>query len=55
MRRGEAFFLDQVATLDDDDFAGPSGLPDWSRAHVVAHVARNADALGNLFDLGAHR
>jgi maleylpyruvate isomerase len=49
MRQGEAFFLDQVGTLDDVDFAGPSGLPDWSRSYVVAHVARNADALGNLF------
>jgi maleylpyruvate isomerase len=48
MRRGEAFFLGRVAALDDEDFAGPSTLPGWSRAHVVAHVARNADALGNL-------
>ena len=23
-------------------------MPDWSRAYVVAHLARNADALGNL-------
>jgi maleylpyruvate isomerase len=26
----------------------PSGLPGWTRAYVVAHVARNADALVNL-------
>ncbi|WP_213015335.1 MULTISPECIES: maleylpyruvate isomerase family mycothiol-dependent enzyme [unclassified Rhodococcus (in: high G+C Gram-positive bacteria)] len=26
----------------------PSILPGWSRRHVVAHVAANADALGNL-------
>lgn len=26
----------------------PSFLPGWTRAHVVAHVARNADALVNL-------
>jgi maleylpyruvate isomerase len=37
--------LDQLA---DDDLAAPSALPDWSRAHVVAHLARNADALVNL-------
>jgi maleylpyruvate isomerase len=26
----------------------PSGLPGWTQAYVVAHVARNADALVNL-------
>ncbi len=26
----------------------PSALASWTRAHVVAHVARNADALDNL-------
>ena len=50
MSRGEEFFLHHVATLDDDAFAQPSALAGWSRAHVVAHVARNADALGNLFE-----
>ncbi len=28
----------------------PSLLPGWTRAHVVTHVARNADALRNLVD-----
>jgi maleylpyruvate isomerase len=37
-----------VERLTDDDLAAPSALPDWTRAHVVAHLARNADALGNL-------
>lgn len=37
-----------VATLTDAELAQPSALPDWSRAHVVAHLARNADALVNL-------
>jgi maleylpyruvate isomerase len=37
-----------VDTLTDDDLAQPSALPGWTRAHVVAHLARNADALGNL-------
>ncbi|MET7541429.1 maleylpyruvate isomerase family mycothiol-dependent enzyme [Streptomyces sp. NPDC005507] len=31
-----------------DAFDEPSALPGWSRAHVAAHVAANADALGNL-------
>ncbi|MCE6994089.1 maleylpyruvate isomerase family mycothiol-dependent enzyme [Saccharothrix sp. S26] len=30
------------------DLRGPSLLPGWSRAHVVTHLARNADALVNL-------
>ncbi|MBF4767905.1 maleylpyruvate isomerase family mycothiol-dependent enzyme [Nocardioides agariphilus] len=34
-----------VDSLDDDDLDGPSGLPDWSRAHVVAHLALNAEAM----------
>jgi maleylpyruvate isomerase len=48
MRAGEAFVLDRIAGLDDAALAGPSRLPGWTRAHVVGHLARNADALGNL-------
>jgi maleylpyruvate isomerase len=48
MRAGEALVLAQVDGLADDDLAGPSRLPGWDRAHVVGHLARNADALGNL-------
>ncbi|MFE9097002.1 maleylpyruvate isomerase family mycothiol-dependent enzyme [Streptomyces sp. NPDC007264] len=36
------------ADLDDDGLGAPSALPGWTRGHVVAHVAANADALGNL-------
>ncbi|GAA3671185.1 hypothetical protein GCM10022237_33650 [Nocardioides ginsengisoli] len=42
---GTRLFLDAVRTTDID---GPSALPDWSRRQLVAHVAANADALGNL-------
>jgi maleylpyruvate isomerase len=45
---GDAAVADLVDRLSDDDLAQPSALPDWSRAHVVAHLARNADALVNL-------
>jgi maleylpyruvate isomerase len=48
LARGTAAFESAVQAIDDGDFAGPSHLPDWTRAHVVAHVARNADALVNL-------
>ncbi|MBD3008267.1 maleylpyruvate isomerase N-terminal domain-containing protein [Streptomyces sp. 5-10] len=36
--------------MTDVGFARPSALPGWSRAHLVAHVARDADALVNLLN-----
>jgi maleylpyruvate isomerase len=48
MRDGEARVLGFVAHLDDAALAAPSRLPGWDRAHVVGHLARNADALQNL-------
>ncbi|MEU8132665.1 maleylpyruvate isomerase family mycothiol-dependent enzyme [Streptodolium elevatio] len=40
--------LDTAERLDAARMAGPSLLAGWSRAHVLSHLARNADALGNL-------
>ena len=37
-----------LGRLTDEERDGPSLLPGWDRRHVVAHVARNADALLNL-------
>jgi len=48
MREGTARFLAAVGELTDDDFKAPSKLPQWSRAHVVGHLAHNAEALGRL-------
>jgi maleylpyruvate isomerase len=31
-----------------DDFTVDTALPGWSRAHLVAHLAANAEAVGNL-------
>ena len=45
---GELAVAGAIDRLTDDDLAAASKLPDWSRAHVVAHLARNADALINL-------
>lgn len=45
---GTALWEDALAALSDQDLTAPSTLPGWSRAHVVAHVALNADALTNL-------
>ena len=40
--------LDDARTLSEADLRAPSLLPGWTRAHVVAHVARNADAMRNV-------
>ena len=31
-----------------DDVGAPSLLPDWSRGHLLTHIARNADSMVNL-------
>lgn len=48
MEKGTRLFADQLAHLADAELTAPSRLPGWTRAHVVGHVARNADALRNL-------
>jgi maleylpyruvate isomerase len=40
--------LDDARTVSEADLRAPSLLPGWTRAHVLAHVARNADAMRNL-------
>lgn len=40
--------LHTVAELAPGALAGPSALPGWTRGHVLAHLARNADSLVNL-------
>jgi maleylpyruvate isomerase len=45
---GEQFLDEALDRLPGADPDGPSLLPGWSRRTVAAHVARNADALGNL-------
>ncbi len=37
-----------ASRLDDSAIAQPSGLPGWTRGHVLTHVARNADGAVNL-------
>jgi maleylpyruvate isomerase len=39
-----------AAGWDDASVAEPSRLPGWTRGHVLAHLARNADALVNVFE-----
>jgi maleylpyruvate isomerase len=45
---GTKLFLDATGGLSDAAYAEPSLLPGWTRQHLVAHVAANGDALGNL-------
>lgn len=40
--------LTTARSMSDADVPAPSLLPTWTRGHVLAHLARNADALANL-------
>src|SRR5216684_2169094 len=40
--------LASASALSDEQIGEPSPLPGWSRGHVLTHIARNADGLGNL-------
>ena len=40
--------IDVARIITEPDLRAPSLLPGWTRAHVLAHVARNADAMRNL-------
>ncbi|MGX1269266.1 maleylpyruvate isomerase family mycothiol-dependent enzyme [Streptomyces phaeoluteigriseus] len=42
--------LSAVAELDNASVTQSSRLPGWSRGHVLAHLARNADALVNVLE-----
>jgi maleylpyruvate isomerase len=48
MNDGTLWFQGHVGQLSDLDLAKESRLPGWTRAHLVAHMAQNADALGRL-------
>ena len=40
--------LDTARIITEPDLRAPSLLPGWTRAHVLAHLARGADAMRNL-------
>ncbi|WP_086803323.1 maleylpyruvate isomerase family mycothiol-dependent enzyme [Streptomyces caniscabiei] len=42
--------LTAAARLDNAAVTQPSRLPGWTRGHVLAHLARNADALVNVLE-----
>ena len=47
-RRRPIALLATATALSDAQAREPSLLPGWSRGHVLTHIARNADGLGNL-------
>ncbi|MCX5334981.1 MULTISPECIES: maleylpyruvate isomerase family mycothiol-dependent enzyme [unclassified Streptomyces] len=42
--------LTAAAKLDNASVTEPSRLPGWTRGHILAHLARNADALVNVLE-----
>ncbi|WP_030238436.1 maleylpyruvate isomerase family mycothiol-dependent enzyme [Streptomyces sp. NRRL S-350] len=42
--------LQTASELKPEAVTEPSALPGWTRGHVLAHLARNADSLVNLLD-----
>jgi maleylpyruvate isomerase len=48
MQQGTKLFLTALSGVPDAGLDQPSGLPGWSRRHVVAHVHFNAEALRRL-------
>ena len=46
-------FRQQIAPLTDADVRAPSGLPDWSRGHVLAHVAGVANGMARQLEYAA--
>jgi maleylpyruvate isomerase len=40
--------IDEARLLSGSDLRAPSLLPGWTRGHVLAHLARGADAMRNL-------
>ena len=53
IRRADHSLVRTVDGLPEASYAEPSLLPDWSRGHVVAHLALNAEGLSRVLT-GAH-
>ncbi len=50
VRTGTDLLSHRLDVIPDADLVLPSRLPGWDRRHVMAHLARNAEALGRLLD-----
>lgn len=40
--------LGSTIRFDENDWSAPSAIPGWSRAHIAAHLAANANAIRNI-------
>ena len=50
LHESEQRLVRTVDSLADDQWSQPSVLPGWSRAHVIAHLALNAEGLAGALD-----
>jgi maleylpyruvate isomerase len=48
MERESGMAMATVASLREDELGKPTRCKGWTRAHVIAHLARDADAMTNL-------
>jgi maleylpyruvate isomerase len=48
VEEGSRLCRQAIHGLDETAYAAPSALPGWTRKHLVAHLAANAEAIGNL-------
>jgi maleylpyruvate isomerase len=53
LRMGTRRLLRSVDGLTDDQARQPSRLPDWNRAEVLTHLARNADGTRRMVEAAA--
>jgi maleylpyruvate isomerase len=53
IRRSQAAFEAALRGISDDQVRRPSLLPGWTRAHVLTHVARNADGATRMLEAAA--
>lgn len=48
LREGSGLLIQHVGKIGEEQVRQPVALPGWTVAHLLTHLARNADALGNL-------
>ena len=53
VRRATRQVLRALDDLTDEQAGAPSRLPDWTRAEVVTHLARNADGIRGMVEAAA--